>query len=71
VSTQLVGEHWLSSALAALAAALWNGVELDRAVAAVELVEPARGRMEPVPLPSGAYLLRDDRDGSFATCLPR
>jgi len=66
VHTRLVGEHWLNSVLAALATALLHGVELERAAAAVEQVEPARCRMEPVLLPSGAYALRDEFTRSFA-----
>ena len=60
VHTKLVGEHWLNSVLAALAAALWHGVDLELAAAALEQVEPMPGRMEPMPLPSGAVALRDD-----------
>jgi UDP-N-acetylmuramoyl-tripeptide--D-alanyl-D-alanine ligase len=41
VNTRLVGEHRLNSVLAALAAALWHGVELKAAAVAVERVEPA------------------------------
>ncbi len=66
LNTQLVGEHWLSSVLAALATALWHGVGLERAAAAVERVQPARCRMEPVLLPSGAYAFRDEYNCSFA-----
>ena len=66
VNTQFVGEHWLNSVLAALATALWHGVELERAAAAVEQVPPARCRMEPVLLPSGAYALRDEFSRTFA-----
>jgi UDP-N-acetylmuramoyl-tripeptide--D-alanyl-D-alanine ligase len=66
VNTRLVGEHWLNSVLAALATALWHGVELERAVAAVEQVEPSRCRMEPALLPSGAYALRDEFTLTFA-----
>jgi UDP-N-acetylmuramoyl-tripeptide--D-alanyl-D-alanine ligase len=67
VRTRLVGEHWLTSVLGALAAAVWSGVELDRAVEALEQVEPSRGRMDPMPLPSGATMLRDDFGDSFAS----
>ncbi len=67
VRTRLVGEHWLTSVLGALAAAVWSGVELERAIAAVEQVEPSYGRMEPVPLPSGATMLRDDYTETFAS----
>ncbi len=70
VQTRLIGEHWLTSVLGALAAALWNGVELDRAAAALEHVEPTRGRLQPAPLPSGALMLRDEHSASFTTLVP-
>ena len=66
VKTKLVGEHWLNSVLATLAAGSWHGIDLASAVSAIEQIEPVRGRMEPVRLPSGAYLLRDDFNASFA-----
>ncbi len=66
VNTRLVGGHWLNSALAALATALWHGVALEQAAAALERVEPARCRMEPVLLPSGAYAFRDEFNRSLA-----
>jgi len=70
VRTQLVGEHWLSSVLAAFAAALWHGVDLDKAVAAMERLAPTPGRMEPMPLPSGAMALRDEYNYSWASLTP-
>jgi UDP-N-acetylmuramoyl-tripeptide--D-alanyl-D-alanine ligase len=69
VHTKLVGEHWLTSALASLAAALWHGVDLESAASALEQVEPFRARMEPVPLPSGATALRDDFTSSTTSLL--
>jgi len=65
VRTRLVGAHWCTSVTAALAAARTAGVPLDHAVAAVASVEPAPGRLQPMLLPSGAVVLRDDYDGSF------
>jgi UDP-N-acetylmuramoyl-tripeptide--D-alanyl-D-alanine ligase len=67
VHTQLVGEHWLTPALASLAVALCYGMELASAGSALERVEPFRGRMEPVPLPSGATALRDEASFTFAS----
>jgi UDP-N-acetylmuramoyl-tripeptide--D-alanyl-D-alanine ligase len=64
VQTNLVGEHWLSSVLGALAAALSHGADLERATAAVQHVTPYHGRLEPMPLPSGAIALRDDYNSS-------
>jgi UDP-N-acetylmuramoyl-tripeptide--D-alanyl-D-alanine ligase len=66
VQTQLVGEHWLNSVLAALTTAVCHGVELAPAAAAMARVEPSRCRMQPVPLPSGAIAFRDDYNTSFA-----
>jgi UDP-N-acetylmuramoyl-tripeptide--D-alanyl-D-alanine ligase len=67
VNTQLVGEHWLHSVLAALATALCHGVELAPAAAAMARVKPSRCRMQPALLPSGAYALRDEHSRSFAS----
>ncbi|MGA2435686.1 MAG: Mur ligase family protein [Bryobacteraceae bacterium] len=67
VNTKLVGEHWAISVLGAFAVALTHGVDLERAAAAMERVEPIPGRMEPMPLPSGAMALRDDFNFSWAS----
>ena len=60
VRTRLVGEQWLSSALAALSAALACGMDLDAAAAGIATTEPYLGRMQPAPLPCGAVMLRDE-----------
>jgi UDP-N-acetylmuramoyl-tripeptide--D-alanyl-D-alanine ligase len=67
VKTRLVGEHWLYSVLAALSVALSCGIRLENAVAALGQVEPFPGRMQPVTLPSGAIMLRDEQNGSVDT----
>jgi UDP-N-acetylmuramyl pentapeptide synthase len=67
VRTRMVGAHWLHSVLGALTAALCAGVDLDGAVAAVAQVQPEPGRMQPLLLPNGAWILRDDFDGSYAS----
>jgi UDP-N-acetylmuramyl pentapeptide synthase len=46
--------------LAAIAVALEAGIPLERALTALESLEPTAGRLQPVILPSGAVLLRDD-----------
>jgi UDP-N-acetylmuramoyl-tripeptide--D-alanyl-D-alanine ligase len=63
--TRLVGTHWCASVTAALAAARSLGVSLQEAVTALASVEPFPGRMQPMALPSGAVMVRDDYDGSF------
>lgn len=67
VETQLVGAHWLGSALAAMAAANSLGVSLSRAAQALGNVEPFPGRLQPVRVPSGAIVLRDDYSASIDT----
>jgi len=65
VRTRLVGCHWRHAVLGALAAAHVCGMTLRDAVMGVREVEPVLGRMQPVQLPSGAMMIRDDLDGSL------
>lgn len=60
VRTQLLGEHLLGSALAALAVGLVFGLTLDDAASALERGEPSPRRMSPVALPDGVTFVRDD-----------
>ncbi|MBZ5601914.1 MAG: hypothetical protein LAO79_06380 [Acidobacteriia bacterium] len=70
VRTRLVGEHWLGTALASLAIALECGVSLEAAATALETAPPYRARLEPVELPSGAIMLRDDFNDELSTLAP-
>jgi len=65
ISTQLVGRHWLPSALAALAVARCAGLSMEQAQEGIRSVEPFRGRMQPVQLPNSAVVLRDDYQASI------
>lgn len=65
VQTQLVGTHWLSSVLAALAVARVCGIPLAAAAPGFAMVLPFAGRMQPIQLPSGAVVIRDEVNGSF------
>jgi UDP-N-acetylmuramoyl-tripeptide--D-alanyl-D-alanine ligase len=67
VTTRLVGEHWVTSVLAALATAVSCGIALRQAADAVARVEPFNGRMQPVVLPSGATMIRDEYNASPPT----
>ncbi|HVN76287.1 MAG TPA: Mur ligase family protein [Thermoanaerobaculaceae bacterium] len=67
VRTRLVGRHWCAAATAALAAARAMGVPLAAGAAALGDVEPFRARMQPLLLPSGAVVVRDEYDGSIDT----
>ena len=70
IKTNLVGEHWVSSILAAVLSAISCGISLKDAATALEKVNPAMGRMQPVMIPSGAIILRDEENGSSDTLLP-
>lgn len=67
VQTRLVGRHWLNSALAALCTAHQCGVGLHQAAEALGHVEPFPARLQPVTLPMGAIVLRDDYNASIDT----
>ena len=65
VRTKLVGRHWATSVLAGIAGALACGLSLKAAAAAVANVEPFPARMQPITLPNGATMLRDEFNGSY------
>jgi UDP-N-acetylmuramyl pentapeptide synthase len=60
VEVRLVGRHMVYPALAAIAVAHVEGVPLEVALSRLSSVSPASGRMQPIILPSGAVVLRDD-----------
>ncbi len=57
---KLMGRHSLYSVLAAVAVALMQGLDLDEVLGRLASLKPTPMRMQPVPLPNGAWLLRDD-----------
>lgn len=67
VETQLVGSHWVSSVLAAIAVALECGFSLKDAVKPLANLQPMSSRMSPLLLENGAVLLRDENNGSIDT----
>jgi UDP-N-acetylmuramoyl-tripeptide--D-alanyl-D-alanine ligase len=67
IETQLVGTHWLPTALGAVAAAHSLGMDLGEISRALRQVEPFPGRLLPMRLPNGATLLRDDYNASVDT----
>lgn len=64
VQTKLAGEQWVQSVLASVAAALAHGLPLGEIAAALARARPFTARMEPVALPCGAVMIRDDNTGS-------
>jgi UDP-N-acetylmuramoyl-tripeptide--D-alanyl-D-alanine ligase len=67
VRTRLVGRHMVYPILAAVAVGLAEGWELDRILPSLESLEPTPARMQPVRLPRGAWILRDDIKGGAET----
>ena len=67
VETDLVGEHLLVPALAALTAAVCCGIALEQAAQAIKTVQPVPGRMSPMYLPNGACIIRDDFNATLPT----
>jgi UDP-N-acetylmuramyl pentapeptide synthase len=67
VKIQLFGAHMVRIALGAIAAALAEGRTLDQILPALAAVRPTPGRMEVIPLASGAVLLRDDFKSQIET----
>jgi len=56
----LIGRHMAYPVLAAVAAATAAGLDLDSVARRVERVRPVPGRMQPIRIIGGAWLLRDD-----------
>jgi UDP-N-acetylmuramoyl-tripeptide--D-alanyl-D-alanine ligase len=69
VRTNFVGTHWTTSVLAAITAARECGVRIEDSITALRRVQPFEARMQPVKLPRGAVLLRDEYNGSMTTLL--
>jgi UDP-N-acetylmuramyl pentapeptide synthase len=60
MSVRLLGRHMVYPILAAIATALAQGFPLERVLPPLEKLSPTSGRLEPIRLPSGALILRDD-----------
>jgi UDP-N-acetylmuramyl pentapeptide synthase len=60
VQLRLTGRHMVFPALAALAVAHTERLPIARAIDTLARLEPTLGRMQTIPLPSGAFVLRDD-----------
>jgi UDP-N-acetylmuramoyl-tripeptide--D-alanyl-D-alanine ligase len=67
VETNLVGEQMLTSALSALTAAVCCGVPLAQAAACFKEIQPVPGRMQPMQLPNGVTVIRNEYNAVLAT----
>jgi UDP-N-acetylmuramoyl-tripeptide--D-alanyl-D-alanine ligase len=63
----LIGRQMIYPALAAIAVALVEGVALDDALSRIRSLPPTPGRLDPVSLPNGAIILRDDYKSTIET----
>lgn len=63
IRTQLLGKHWASSVLAALAVGTHFGVDPESCAKAIESVPPFWGRMQPATLSNGVTFVRDEIHG--------
>jgi UDP-N-acetylmuramyl pentapeptide synthase len=67
VRTRLLGRHQAYSILAAVTVASAEGFDLDETVTRLEALRPTPGRMQLVPLDSGAFVLRDEFKSAMET----
>jgi UDP-N-acetylmuramyl pentapeptide synthase len=67
VAIRLLGRHMVYPALAAIAVSQLEGLPLDETLSRLRSLAPTPGRMEPVRLPSGVLLLRDDFKSTLET----
>ena len=67
IETQLVGEHWVTSVLAAVACGIACGLDLETCAAAVKSVEPSFGRCSVHPRPDGGVYVLDSRKAPYWT----
>jgi len=67
LQTSLVGTHWTPSVLAAIATAVGLGVKPRDAINTLDGMEPFQVRLDPVTLPNGAVILRDEYNGGLPT----
>jgi UDP-N-acetylmuramyl pentapeptide synthase len=67
MSIRLIGRPMVYPVLAAVAVAQAEGLSLDQVLPGLSALTPIPGRMEPVQLPSGAIVLRDDFKSALET----
>ena len=60
VALRLLGRQMVGAALAAIAVALEQGAPVDTVLERLSALAPTSGRLQPVALEDGAYLLRDE-----------
>jgi UDP-N-acetylmuramoyl-tripeptide--D-alanyl-D-alanine ligase len=67
MSMKLLGRHMVYPILAAIATALAEGFPLEQILPPLQKFSSTPGRLEPIRLPNGALILRDDFKSSLET----
>ena len=67
VAVRLLGRHMIYAILAAIAVSHFEGYALDGTLARLRELAPTPGRMDPVLLPNGVTVLRDDFKSTLET----
>jgi UDP-N-acetylmuramyl pentapeptide synthase len=67
VRVRLIGHKLVYPLLAAAAAGIAAGRTSEQVIAALEQLPPTHGRLHPLPLPNGAYMLDDEYKGTRET----
>jgi UDP-N-acetylmuramoyl-tripeptide--D-alanyl-D-alanine ligase len=67
MSVRFLGRHMVYPILAAIATALAEGFPLEQILPPLQTLSPTPGRLEPIRLPNGALILRDDFKSSLET----
>jgi UDP-N-acetylmuramoyl-tripeptide--D-alanyl-D-alanine ligase len=69
VEAPLIGRNMVRSVLAAVAVASALGIELETSLRRLDELTPAPGRLQPLALYNGAWILRDDHKSGIETIL--
>jgi UDP-N-acetylmuramoyl-tripeptide--D-alanyl-D-alanine ligase len=69
IETNLLGEQFLPSVLAAVATAISCGVPLEQCAAALKNMQPVLGRMSPMQLSNGACIVRDEFNANLPSLM--
>jgi UDP-N-acetylmuramyl pentapeptide synthase len=67
VRIRLIGKNMVYPILAAVAVSLAEGFPLDQVIPTLEGMPPTSGRLEPIRLENGTFILRDDYKSSLET----
>jgi UDP-N-acetylmuramoyl-tripeptide--D-alanyl-D-alanine ligase len=65
--SRLIGKHMAYPILAAIAVSLAEGLTFDEIIPRLEALSPTLGRLQPVQLPNGAIILRDEFKSALET----